>query len=147
MSHAWDAGFADFAARIIPGCGRGFGACRALGFIDDESQTVDAAIVYHNWQPEAGVIEISAGSTRRDWLTRARLLRIFGYPFDELNCRIVVARIGEHNARTRRIWRSLGAVEYLIPALRSPQEAEVISVLTREAWAGSKFKRGKNGKA
>lgn len=146
MSHAWDARFADFAARIIPGCERGFGNCVALGFIDDASETVDAAIVYHNWQPEAGVIEISAGSTRRDWLTRDRLLRIFGYPFDELNCRLVVARIGEHNRRTRRIWRSLGAVEYLIPALRSPQEAEVISIITRDAWMGGKFMRGQNGK-
>jgi hypothetical protein len=54
---------------------------------------------------------------------------------------MVVARIGEHNRRARRIWRSLGADEYLIPALRSPTESEVIFTLTAEQWRASKLAR------
>lgn len=141
MSFVWDIRIADVAARIIPNCERGFGNCQALGFLDG-SGAVDAAIVYHNWEPKNRVIEISAGALSRKWLNRARLSQIFAYPFDQLECRMVVARIGEHNARARRIWRSLGADEYIIPALRSPQEAEVIYTLSKEAWQSSKFMRG-----
>ena len=120
------------------GFSRGFGPSQAIGFEDDGE--IVAGIIYHNWEPEAGVIEMSAASIRRDWLTRARLSVIFGYPFGQLNCRLVVARIGEHNARARRIWRSLGAREYAIPELRSPQEAEIIYTLTADQWASSKLR-------
>lgn len=130
---------AAFVAGLIPGCERGFGACQAIGF-DDGGELV-AGIVYHNWSPESGVIEISAASSQRKWLTRDRLKTIFGYPFDQLQCRIVVARIGEHNKRARRIWRSLGSDEYVIPQLRSPTEAEVIYTLTAETWRDSKLSR------
>jgi hypothetical protein len=54
---------------------------------------------------------------------------------------MAVARIGEHNRRARRIWRSLGADEFVIPALRSPTEAEVIYTLTSEQWHNGKFSR------
>ena len=135
---------ADFVARNIPGCERGFGNCTAIGFGKDR---LIAGVVYHNWNPESGVIELSAASIKRDWLTRSGLSLMFAYPFDQIGCRIAVARIGEHNAQARRIWRSLGADEYVIPALRSPLEAEVIYTLSREAWKSGKFARGTHGKA
>jgi hypothetical protein len=109
-----------------------------MGFLD-ATGTVEAVIVYHNWQPEAGVIEISAASVNRSWSTRERVKAVFDYPFR--HCRMVVARIGEHNRRARRIWRSLGADEYLIPALRSPTESEVIFTLTADQWRASKLSR------
>ena len=129
-----------FVAGLL-GYSTGFGACQAVGFLDGKGR-LEAGIVYHNWQPEQGVIEISAASIHRKWLTRDRIKEIFGYPFDGIGCRMVVARIGEHNARARRIWRSLGAKEYAIPELRSPTEAEMIYTLTAEQWRDSKFKPG-----
>lgn len=138
--HGHSEAVAAFVARLIPGCERGFGACQAVGFLDDSGALV-AGVVYHNWQPEAGVIELSAASIHRKWLTRERLKEVFGYPFDGLQCRIAVARIGEHNATARRIWRSLGADEFVIPKLRSPTEAEVIYTLSAETWRASKLSR------
>jgi RimJ/RimL family protein N-acetyltransferase len=127
------------------GYDRGFGECQAIGFC--EGGRIVAGVVYHNWMPENGVIELSAASDRRNWLTRARLSLIFGYPFDQIKCRMAVARIGEHNARARRIWRSLGAREFAIPELRSPQEAEIIYTLTADQWRDGKFARVQNGQA
>ncbi len=128
-----------FVAALIPGCERGFGEAQGIGFLDGAGRLV-AGVVYHNWNPESGVIEISAASTCRDWLTRDRLKEIFAYPF-AIGCRMAVARIGEHNRRARRIWRSLGADEFIIPALRSPTEAEVVYTLTSEQWHNGKFSR------
>ena len=141
----WGPMVADFVARTIPGCGRGFGPCKALGFL--HGGKIVAGIVYHNWSPETGVIEISAAATRRDWLNRARLFAIFEYPFDQVGCRMVVARISEHNRVARRIWRSIGAREYVVPQLRSPTEAEVIYTLARDDWRANKLMRSFYGEA
>lgn len=129
----------DFVASLIPGCDRGFYNGQGVGYLNESGDLI-AGIVYHNWSPENGVIEISAASTRRDWLTRAILKEIFTYPF-AIGCRMVVARIGENNRRARRIWRSLGSDEFVIPALRSPTEAEVIYTLTSQQWQTSRFSR------
>lgn len=118
-------------ASVIPGCERGFHACQAIGFERDGDLV--AGVVYHNWSPETGVIELSAGSIIRNWLTRERLLTIFDYPF-AIGCRLAIARTSERNERARRIWRSLGSDEFIIPALRGPHEAEIIFTLSADQW-------------
>ena len=49
-------------------------ASQGLGFVR-ENEGLVAGIVYHNWSPRGGTIEISAYSACRDWLTKASLLR------------------------------------------------------------------------
>lgn len=120
---------AAFVADLL-GFDRGFGACKAIGF----GSPLVAGVVYHNWNPEAGVVEISAASTGRAWLNKANLAAIFDYPFEQIGCQLCIARISEKNATARRIWRALGATEYLIPRLRGRDEAEIIATLTIEAW-------------
>jgi len=120
---------AAFVAANIPG-ETGFVNCAAIGF----GTPLVAGVVYHNWNPEGRVIELSSASTTRKWVTRANLKVIFGYPFDELECQLCVARISEHNARARRIWRALGSTEYHIPRFYGRDEAMIIATLTVEAW-------------
>jgi RimJ/RimL family protein N-acetyltransferase len=118
-----------FVAANIPG-ETGFGNCKAIGF----GTPLVAGVVYHSWNPEGRVIELSSASTTRKWVSRANLKVIFGYPFDELDCQLCVARISEHNARARRIWRALGATEYPIPRFYGRDEAMIIATLPVEAW-------------
>jgi len=134
---------AAFVARNIPGCERGFGECSAIGFL--ENGELVAGVVYHNWNPESGVIEMSAASTTRAWLTKERLAVIFAYPFSF--CRMIVTRQSENNRRALRIWRSLGGLEYRIPDLRGPGEAEVFFTLTADQWRSGKFKGIADGQA
>lgn len=119
----------EWVARQL-GFERGFGECTFLTFGDP----IVAGVVYHNYCPEAGVIELSAASVDRKWLTKDRLRQIYGYPFDQIGCQMVVARYSAENKRVRRIWTALGATEYVIPRLRGRDEAEVIATLTVEAW-------------
>lgn len=116
--------------RSIEGYGLGF-ATEADGLV--------AGIVYHNFDPDGGVIELTAYSTRRDWLNRNRLRAVFSYPFEQLGVRLCVARISENNTRTLRIWRSFGAELTPIPHLRAEGEAEIVAVLRRDTWENSKF--------
>lgn len=121
-----------FVARNVPGCERGFGRCVAMGVVRDDELV--AGVVYHNWSPETQAIEISAAATDPKWLNKSILKQIFAYPFDQIGCQIVVARIAESNTRTRRIWKAIGSQEHVIPRLRGRNEAECIMVLTDDAW-------------
>lgn len=111
---------------------RGVGECQAVGFAGPGGLV--AGVLFHDWVPEAGVIELTAYATRRDWLTKDRLRTIFGYAFDQIGCRMAVARTPEDNSTARRIWRALGASETCIPDLHRPGEALCIQTLTAEAW-------------
>ena len=136
---------AAFVASLIPECSRGFGNCTAIGVLDGDRLV--SGLVYHNWNPESGVIEMSCASTTPRWLTRPILRVIYEYPFTEVGCQLVVSRVAEDAKHLRRMWKALGASEYIIPRLRGRAASEAILTLTDEAWANSKFMRGHNGQA
>jgi len=125
-------GIEEFVSLSIPGCERGFSPCTSMGVIRDG--ILIAGIVYHNWSPETGVIEISGAATDSRWLNRHTLHAMFEYPFDQLGCQMVVARHSEHNKRLRRMWRAVGATEFVIPRLKGRDEAMVVSTFTDDAW-------------
>ena len=116
----------------------GFGGCQAIGFLT-ETGMLEAGVVYHNWNPTTGVIEISAASINRSWCTKARVRLIFGYPFEQIGCQMVIARISEKNDRALRIWRALGADEHLIPRLYGRDEGACIMTIISEKWFGGRF--------
>ena len=135
----------DFCSKLIEPVDRGFGPCTAFGVVDGGGRLV-AGIVYHNWCPEAGVIELSAASTTKRWLTRDVLRAIFNYPFDQLKCQMVVTRQPPEPDAIRRIWKACGATEHVIPRLRGRDQAEVIITLTDNAWASNRIARRIHGK-
>lgn len=107
--------------------------------------TLAAAVAFHGWDPEAGVIEVSAAARDARWATRSVLAELFGYAFRHNQA--VAARIDETNTRARRLWRAFGAQEYIIPRLRGRTASAAIMVLTDDAWAKSKFMRRTHGQA
>lgn len=121
-----------FVASNIPGCERGWINFTAIG-VSDGAKLV-AGVVYHNWSPEGGVIEMSSAATTPHWCRRHVLKAIYAYPFDGVGCRMVVMRVAEGNARMRAIAKRLGCREYIIDDLRAEGEAEVIYTLTKAAW-------------
>lgn len=139
MTPIFDRRVAAWVAAMIPGCGRGFGGCQAIGVF--RKGDLVAGVVFHNWSPEFGTIEISAASNDPKWLTRHVIRRVFDYAFIEAGCQVVVARQDPKNQRAIRIWKAIGAEEFSIPRLRGRNNAESIVTLTDDAWSRSKFKR------
>lgn len=141
-----DARVSDFVAQHIPGCERGFSASsKAIGVLDGEK--LIAGMVYHNWAPEAGVMELSGASIDRRWLQRPILHAIFDYPFTDVGCQMVVMRVSELNTSLHRILRGLQFDEYRIPRLRGRDEDEIIFTLTVENWQShQKFTKVQHGK-
>lgn len=93
-----------------------------------------AVVVYHNWDPKAGVIEISGAAESPRWLTRFVLKSLYAYPFDLLGCQMVVQRNAASNARVNGILARLGFRNHRIPRLRGRDEDEIIWTLTVEDW-------------
>ena len=101
-----------------------------------------ACMLFNNWQPEAGVIEIhGAGATPR-WLTKPVLKEMFDYPFRQLGCQNVIMRVSERNTRLLRMLTAYGFENVTIPRLRGRDEGERIFWLTDDAWNANKFNKG-----
>lgn len=136
---------AAWVAAHIPGCSRGFGNCTAIGVALDGE--LIGGTVFHQYQPEAGVIEMSSAGINPKWLHPRMLRMIFSYPFDQLGVQMVAMRVSERNERMVRIAQRFGFVGVLIPRLRGRDEAEWIFTLTDDAWHIHKFKRSNHGQA
>lgn len=133
-----NAAMGDFASWAIFGeAGRFDKFCTMA--VTDRAEVI-AAIVYHNYEPDFGTVEMSAGASTRRWMSKAVLSDILDFPFDKLDCRCIVARHDEDATHLRRMWASVGAEEHIIPHVRAGK-GEAVSVLTHEAWLASKFKR------
>lgn len=128
-----------WAARRIWSDGRDFGNCRTMGVIKDNE--LIAVVVFHNWDEQAGIIEISGASDNKIWLTRPVLNAMFAYAFDDVGCQMVVQRVSEKNKPIQRIFKSFGYDLYYIPRLRGRDEGEYVCTFTAEAWASHKVNR------
>jgi len=127
------------ADRIWPGKGHDFGLCRAIAVVGGDQ--LAAGLIYHNYDPDAGVVEISAAAWLKGWLTRSVLKVMYGYPFEAVGCQAVVQRVPDEDHMQHRMLKVYGHERYRIPRLRGPDAAENIYVLTREAWASNKLRR------
>jgi len=132
---------AGFVASMIPACrNRGFGKCKTIGVI--EGHNLIAGLVYHNWNPEAGVIEMSAAALPgKQWMTRETIKRMYQYPFLQVGCQMMLQMSA---ADDERLLRQLNALNYtlkLIPRLLGRDKDGVVCTLSREAWEESKFTR------
>ena len=132
-----------YVAEII-GSRPDFGKCRTLA-VFDSSNELAAGLIFNDWNPECGTICVSMAATSPKWATRRVMAAIAEYCYGQCGCQMVVARQSAENTRIRRLWRAVGAKEYIIPRLRGRNADEVISALTDDAWNKSKFNEVKNG--
>lgn len=104
-----------------------------------------AGLVYHNWHPEAAVIEISGAATDARWLTPRVLREMFRIPFGSFRCQMVVFRISPSNEHLLGIIRRFGFTEHRIPRLRGRDEDEIIATFTDDQWRAHPLLRERNG--
>lgn len=128
----------DFVSRIIWGVPGRFEKFCTMAVIENDN--LIAGTVFHNWQPDEGVIELSSASVSRRWLTKPVIRAMFSLPFDRLGCQLVVLRVSERHTSMCRIARSFGFTEVYIPRLRGRDHGEIIFSYTDDQWNSSKYK-------
>jgi len=132
-----------FVAGLIPEChGRGLPqASAAIGVINAQGLLI-AGLVYHHFDPEAGVIEITgAALPGRYWMTRETLRQMYGYPFLQLRCQMVVNRVPADDIRQLRMMAVYGYSFVKIPRLLGRDRDAVVGTLTIEDWLANKFNK------
>jgi RimJ/RimL family protein N-acetyltransferase len=115
-----------------PAYARGFGNCTAIGVAEDGD--LIGGTVFHQYSPEAGVIEMSSAAVSPRWLAPKMIRAIFGYVFDQLGCQAVVMRMHETNDRMVRIAQKFGFDGYLLPRLSGRDAGLWVFILTEEQW-------------
>lgn len=98
-----------------------------------------AGIVYHNYHPKEGVIELSAFSLSKRWLTKKTIYSILNEPFVSLGCQMLIFRTSSKNDKMLKINRGLGFSEILLPRMRGKNEDEFLFTLTDDDWKSSKY--------
>lgn len=131
---------AEFVVNLIPHCRqRGFGKCKAIGIIDESGKLI-AGMVYNNWVPEAGVIEMSgAALPGKYWLTRETLRRIYRYPFEDCHCQMVVMQVAANDTVLLGVLAALGYNLIRVPRLHGRDKDAVLCLLTYEDWIANKI--------
>ena len=113
--------------------------CQAMG-VEHRGEIV-AGFVFHNWEPGAGVIEVSGASDHRRWATREVVKTALGYVFDTAGCQMLYARQYYENTAARRGWLHLGATEHVIPRMFGRGTTGTLLFLTEEQWRSSRIAR------
>lgn len=110
----------------------------AIGVVNDDEELI-GGIYYHDFDPDAGTIEISSAATDRRWLTRSTLKVLFTYPFEGLGCQMVAARHSAKDKALARMFRAYGFKQVTIPRLFGRDEDGILSTLTDDAWRSNGF--------
>jgi hypothetical protein len=131
---------AQFAARMIPHMhGRGFGRCQTIGVVNDAG-TLIAGIVFHNYHPEAGVIEMTVGAVPGSrWMTRATLQIIQQFVFGHCGCQTLMLVVPADDEALLRQPANLGFMLVRVPRLLGRDRDAVLCLLSDEAWQATKF--------
>ena len=126
------AALTEFVALRVWGRHKDFPLGSAMGVADGDR--IVAAVIFTNYDRDAGVIEMSAAADTARWLTRPILSEMFGYAFDQMKCQAVVLRCDPDNKRMNRIATAYGFRRYEIPRLRGRDKPEVLFVLSDDDW-------------
>lgn len=131
----------EWASFRIFGHLKGFGPCTTMGVF--QGPKIVAVMVFHSWDQQAGVIEISGAAETSRWLTKPVLFEMHAYPFDQLKCQMIAMRTSERNHRDerglQRMLKSYGYTTTKIPRLYGRDEAGIIHCLTEEDWRANGF--------
>lgn len=121
-----------FVSRRCFGASDGFEAFASMGCFRDGRMI--GAVIFHNWDDAAGVMELSAAGDSPRWLTAHVIREMHRFPFDLMGAQMVLHRVKSTNARMISLHRRFGASEVVIPrGFGRDVDCHVFTV-TDDAW-------------
>lgn len=129
---------------LIHGEPGSFGLNYTIGFLNRWS-VLELGVVFHNYFPSYGQIEMSMGSFRLNSLTSKRLAAIIDVAI-MLNVRMVVSRVAAENTRTLRLLQACGGVLTTIKDLRGEGKDEVFVTMKVTDLQNTKYWRKAHGR-
>lgn len=102
-----DAAVADWVRRHIPHMATDFGPSSAIGVTTEDGQPL-AGVVFHDYQPAYGTIQLSAAAISPRWATKRIVGRMLRYPFMELKVNKVWTATEQKNERALKFNKGVG---------------------------------------
>lgn len=87
-----------------------FGPSSAIGVTDEQGQPL-AGVVFHDYQPDYGTIQLSAAASSPRWASRRVIASILSYPFRQLGVHKVWTATQHTNTRAIRFNKGIGFVQ------------------------------------
>lgn len=102
LVYGQDSAVAAWTAERIPHVrGGGFGPCAAIGVANGDRLL--AGVVYHDYQPDCGTVQISMAAVNPRWAKREIIAGLLAYPFLQMGCYKVWTAIPADNALAIRV--------------------------------------------
>jgi len=136
-----DANVHDFVRSTYGRSDIEFQGSATIGVSDDG--TLIAGVIFHDWQPSAGTIEMSIAARSARWMTRPVMAALAKYVIEGAKAQLVVMRTSESNTRACRIAEGLGFTAHRVPRLRGRDDAEMIYTMAAEDLAENPFMRAR----
>lgn len=108
LLYGYPEGVASWVAERIPHVGpRGFsGPVEAIGIATEEELV--AGVVYHDYQPACGTMQLSMAAVSPRWATRGNIRALLAYPFDAVKVNKLWTATPSTNARALRFNKGIG---------------------------------------
>jgi RimJ/RimL family protein N-acetyltransferase len=101
-----DEAVAGWVQDRIPHVARGFGPCAAIGVYSGNKML--AGVVYHDFQPEFGTIQISMAADNPMWSRKKHLRALLSYPFNQIGAYKVWTATPHDNEAALRVNLHIG---------------------------------------
>lgn len=116
-----------------------FGPAYAIGVLD-QSNTLIAGVVYHNWDPDCQTMELSFAADTSRWLTRNLIRELMDYAFSTVGVNRVHSLTPKSYTAARRFIETFGFKrEGVATDGFGPGEHAIISRLLKREWLETKW--------
>lgn len=129
-----------FVADRIPQMGGpdDFGPSVGIGVMSSDGMLV-GGVVFSNYQPTFGSIEVAFAGSRRNWLTPRLVSGILAYPFTQLNANRITCLTPKRNRQARQFLEKFGFKREGLIRRGFGNDDCVVSGLLRKEWEGHRF--------
>jgi len=127
-----DARVARWVAARIFGPGGGFDPCSAIGVERDGD--LAAGVVYHDWQPDFGTMQLSIAADTPRWATPGTVAALLRYPFAQQGANKAWVAVPARNTRSLRLATGLGFVAEARLAEHFGDDDAVILRMFKREW-------------
>lgn len=134
----FDALVSEWVGRKITGESHVWGPHTAIGVVDKDD-TLIGGVVFNNYRPEFGNIEVSFASDRADWLTPRLVRGILHYPFYQLGCQRITSVTPKRNRPARQFLQKFGFKHEGTIRRGLGDDDAIISGLLLKEWQEHRF--------
>lgn len=112
---------------------RAFNNGSALAVADGD--LIVGAVIFNNYDPASGVIELHGAADSPTWLTRKVIRVMADYVFGQLRCQAALMRVDPDDKRLGRMLTAAGFERFDVPRLRGRHKADAFYILGDDVWS------------